>query len=61
MILADEPTGSLNEEMAEEIIDTLKNLAHNHNKCVIVVTHSTYIASESDVTFKLRKGELKVE
>jgi len=58
LILADEPTGNLNEEMAEEIVDTLKNLAHEHNKCVVVVTHSHQIAEKADVVFQLSKGEL---
>ena len=58
LILADEPTGNVNEEMAGEIVDIFKKLAHHHNKCVIVVTHSSKIASQSDVIFKLSKGEL---
>jgi putative ABC transport system ATP-binding protein len=58
LILADEPTGNLNEEMAEEIVETLKNLAHEHNKCVIIVTHSNQIAEKSDIVFKLSRGEL---
>ena len=59
LILADEPTGNLNEEMEEEVVDILKKLAHEHNKCVVVVTHSTQIAEQSDVTFKLRKGNFE--
>jgi putative ABC transport system ATP-binding protein len=58
LILADEPTGNLNEEMAEEIVETLKNLAHEHDKCVIIVTHSNHIAEKSDIVFSLSKGEL---
>jgi len=61
LILADEPTGNLNEEMEEEIVDILKKLAHDHNKCVIVVTHSSQIAQQSDVTFKLQKGKFEGE
>jgi len=56
LILADEPTGNLNEEMEAEIVGILKKLAHEHNKCVIVVTHSTEIAKQADVTLKLKKG-----
>ncbi len=33
IILADEPTGNLDEEMEQEIIDIFKELAHVHNKC----------------------------
>ncbi|MBE9388876.1 ABC transporter ATP-binding protein [Vagococcus salmoninarum] len=59
VILADEPTGNLDEEMEEEIVQIFKTLAHEHNKCVIVVTHSNEIAEKSDETFYLRKGMLK--
>ena len=61
LILADEPTGNLNEEMEGEIVDIFKNLAHEHNKCVIVVTHSKSIADRSDVTFNLKKGKFADE
>jgi putative ABC transport system ATP-binding protein len=59
ILLADEPTGNINEEMAGGIVDIFKNQAHQHNKCVIVVTHSHHVASQSDVVFRLSKGELK--
>jgi len=59
LILADEPTGNLDEDMEKEIIDIFQKLAHEHNKCVIVVTHSTQIAESSDVVFKLRKGKFE--
>ena len=55
IILADEPTGNLDEAMAMEIVEILKNLAHEHNKCVIVVTHSTEIADCADEVLLLKK------
>lgn len=58
LILADEPTGNLDEEMEQEIIDIFKKLAHEHDKCVVVVTHSNEIAQQSDQTFMLQKGNL---
>lgn len=58
LIFADEPTGNLDEEMEQEIIDIFKKLAHEHGKCVIVVTHSNEIAVQSDQAFRLRKGIL---
>ncbi|WP_197025036.1 ABC transporter ATP-binding protein [Paucisalibacillus sp. EB02] len=58
LILADEPTGNLDEEMEQEIIDIFKKLAHEHGKCVIVVTHSNEIALQSDQAFLLKKGVL---
>lgn len=59
VILADEPTGNLDEEMEQEIVDIFKELAHTHNKCVIVVTHSNEIAEQADEVLVLRKGVLK--
>lgn len=58
LILADEPTGNLDEEMEQEIVDIFKRLAHEHDKCVIVVTHSNEIALQSDQAFHLKKGVL---
>ena len=59
IILADEPTGNLDEEMEQEIVDIFKELAHTHHKCVIMVTHSNEIARQADQVFYLRKGVLK--
>lgn len=58
VILADEPTGNLDEDTAEEIINILKECAHQMNKCVIIVTHSNDLAKQSDVVLRLKKGEL---
>lgn len=58
IILADEPTGNLDEEMEQEIIDIFKELAHVHNKCVIVVTNANEIAQQADEVLYLRKGVL---
>ncbi|WP_159648888.1 ABC transporter ATP-binding protein [Erysipelothrix aquatica] len=59
LILADEPTGNLDEEMEMEIINIFKSLAHEHNKCVVVVTHSNEVASQADEGFYLRKGTMR--
>lgn len=58
IILADEPTGNLDEAMETEIVDIFKRLAHDHNKCIIVVSHSNEVAKEADVSYYLRKGIL---
>ncbi|WP_086445109.1 ABC transporter ATP-binding protein [Candidatus Enterococcus lemimoniae] len=58
IILADEPTGNLDEGMEQEIVDIFKDLAETHNKCVVVVTHSNEIAKQSDKTYFLKQGEL---
>ena len=56
IILADEPTGNLDEDTAAEIVEILKHSAHQLNKCVVVVTHSGELAKQADVVFKLSKG-----
>lgn len=58
VILADEPTGSLDEETVAGIASVLKEAAHSSGRCVIVVTHSRELAKEADTVFRLRKGEL---
>lgn len=60
IILADEPTGNLDEGMANEIVEIFKELAHIHQKCVIVVTHSQEIAALSDETLYLKEGDLVI-
>ena len=60
IVLADEPTGSLDEATAAEIASILKATAHEAGKCVVVVTHSNDLAKEADVVFRLKKGALSV-
>ena len=57
----DEPTGNLDEYTAAEIIEILKECAHQMNKCVVVVTHSNDFAKKADVVLRLKKGELYTE
>ena len=58
ILLADEPTGNLDEDTAGDITKILKESAHELNKCVIVVTHSNELASQADVILKLKRGSL---
>ncbi|MDF9867644.1 putative ABC transport system ATP-binding protein [Bacilli bacterium PM5-3] len=60
-ILADEPTGNLDENAEIELVKVFQKLAHEHNKCVIVVTHSLEVAKMSDVCLRLKKGRLSYE
>ena len=59
IILADEPTGNLDDVTAGEIIEMLKKLAKERNKCVIVVTHSKEVANAADIILELRDKKLK--
>lgn len=59
LLFADEPTGNLNQEMSDEIVKIFKTLAHQYNKCIIMVTHSKEIADKSDEILVLEKGLLR--
>ena len=60
ILLADEPTGNLDEETAMNIVALLKKSAYEHQKCVIIVTHSPDIAKQADVVYSLKKGDLNI-
>ena len=60
VLLADEPTGNLDEDTANEIISIFSKLAHEKNRCVIMVTHSKELAQKADVILTLKKGEVIV-
>ncbi|TDC75144.1 ABC transporter ATP-binding protein [Streptomyces hainanensis] len=58
ILFADEPTGSLDEETAAGIVAIFKELAHEQNRCVVVVTHNQALAAESDRVLTLRRGRV---
>ncbi len=58
ILLADEPTGNLDEDTANEIISIFQKLAHEQEKCVVVVTHSRELAGQADVVLRLKKGKI---
>ena len=59
VILADEPTGNLDADTAEEITAILKESAHAFGKCVVVVTHSGEVAKQADMVLEIKRGHLK--
>ena len=62
IIIADEPTGNLDEKTTGEIVKIFKKIAHQNDKIVIIVTHEREVAAESDVVFELKKRKFnKVE
>ena len=56
IILADEPTGNLDSKNSRNIVEILKNLAHEENRCVIIVTHDPSVAEEADIVLKMEDG-----
>jgi len=58
VILADEPTGNLDEDTAKEITAILKETAHSYGRCVIIVSHSRDVADVADVVLELKGGQI---
>lgn len=61
ILLADEPTGNLDEETSEMIFKILKDINKNEKQTIIVVTHSKDLAEISDKQLYLKKGVLAEE
>ena len=58
VVLADEPTGNLDNKTEEQILNIFRDLAHKEKKCVIIVTHSKKVSSIADVKLKLKNKKL---
>ena len=61
VIIADEPTGNLDEKTSNEIIKIFKDIVEKENKCLIMVTHNIDITKNSDITYKLKNKTLLKE
>lgn len=58
VIIADEPTGNLDGDTEKSIMDIFTKLAHEQNKCVIIVTHSRQVSKYADELYGLNGGKL---
>jgi len=58
LVLADEPTGNLDEDTGRVILDLLDRLTRQAGKSMILVTHSPEAAAHADRIFSLREGQL---
>jgi putative ABC transport system ATP-binding protein len=61
VILADEPTGNLDDSNAQNIMKIFMQLKEQYNKCIIIVTHSGEIAQMCDMVYHLENGCLMTE
>lgn len=59
IVLADEPTGNIDQETGNQVIEMLEKLVRKRNKTMIIVTHSQEIASFADRHLLLENGVLK--
>ncbi|MFA6991955.1 MAG: ABC transporter ATP-binding protein [Candidatus Gracilibacteria bacterium] len=58
IILADEPTGNLDEKTGEMILELLKTLHKKHNVTLIIATHDEKIAKTADKIINLKNGKI---
>lgn len=58
LILADEPTGSLDSESGSEILSLLVEICHSERAAVLLVTHDPQAAAIADRVFLMRDGRL---
>jgi putative ABC transport system ATP-binding protein len=58
VLLADEPTGNLDEATAREIVPVLLNLARARGTTLLIVTHDAALAAQADRVLELRAGQL---
>ena len=58
IILADEPTGNLDSTNSRNIVEILHRLAHENDRCVIIVTHDPAVAETADVVLNMKDGIL---
>lgn len=59
LLLADEPTGNLDESNGAAIVDLLFGLRDRHGATLILVTHSAELASRCDRVIRLRDGRIE--
>ncbi len=60
LILADEPTGNLDENNSEGVVSLLVQMAKKHQTSLLMVTHSKSVAAKMDKIFRLEQGKLNL-
>lgn len=55
IIIADEPTGNLDKDTENDILNIFEHLAKDENKCIIIVTHSQNVCDRTDIVYELKK------
>jgi putative ABC transport system ATP-binding protein len=58
LLLADEPTGNLDEQTGRQVLDLLEGLIRRDNACALVVTHDPDLARRADRTLVMEAGQL---
>jgi lipoprotein-releasing system ATP-binding protein len=60
LLLADEPTGSLDADNAAQLAELLSELNHEENVAQVIVTHSMELANKMDKIYRLHEGKLEL-
>ncbi len=58
IILADEPTGSLDTDSAERVLQLFEQLRRDHGVTIVMVTHDAHVASAADRVISMRDGRI---
>jgi putative ABC transport system ATP-binding protein len=59
LVLADEPTGNLDEDTGQRVADLLDELVRAHGRTLVVVTHSRELAARMDRVLRMSHGRLE--
>jgi len=58
LLLADEPTGNLDDNNSSRVVELLVKLAKSHGTALVLVTHSHHVAAKMDKIYQLVDGQL---
>jgi putative ABC transport system ATP-binding protein len=58
LLLADEPTGSLDSQRSREVLELLRELCHERDVAIVLVSHDPLAAGYADSVYVLRDGKL---
>ena len=58
VVLADEPTASLDTERAHQVVETFAQLIHEHNRAGVIVTHDLRMITYTDRVIQMRDGDV---
>ena len=59
ILLADEPTGNLDPETADEVFDHIATIVHATGTAALIVTHNHGLATAMDCTLTIRNGAIE--
>ncbi|MHA1713821.1 MAG: ABC transporter ATP-binding protein [Candidatus Ranarchaeia archaeon] len=59
IILADEPTGELDTKTSQQVVEYIKHIREEFGKTIIMVTHDTNVARQTDRIFRIEDGRIK--